>query len=171
MGEKLVSFCRVLDTAVAVEDQSLGRFAAAVGHVQRRERELGVDTVGECVAHDLFQAQVLHDGQIQPALIGRDVGDVAHPSLIRAVKREISLEQIRCAGMAVVRICCPLIGPSPRRVDPGQPHLPVYTLARAAKFRLEQMIETVQPHGGILLFVDSMKVINTIEMLIFKEVF
>ena len=89
----------------------------------------------------LFKAQVLHDGQIQPALICRDVGDVAHPGLIRAVKREISLKQIRCDGIAVIGICGLLIGQPRRRVDPGQPHLPVYTLARAAKFRLEQMIE------------------------------
>ena len=46
----------VLDAAVTVEDQALGRSAAAVSHVQCRERELGVDSVGECVTDDFLQA-------------------------------------------------------------------------------------------------------------------
>ena len=42
----------VLDAAVAVKDQALGRSAAAAGHVQRGQGQLGVDSVRECVAHD-----------------------------------------------------------------------------------------------------------------------
>ena len=49
----------------------------------------------------------------------------------------------------MIGICGFPIGPPPRRVDSSQMHLPVYAFAGTAKFRLEQMIETVQPHVNI----------------------
>lgn len=45
-----------------MEDQALGRSAAAVSHVQRRELQLGVDTLGECVTYDLPNAQIFTIG-------------------------------------------------------------------------------------------------------------
>ena len=134
-----------------MENQAVRRSATAVGHIQRRERELGVDSVGESIAHNFPGTQILDNGQIQPAFTSRDVGGVSYPSLIRAVKGEISLQQIRRDGMAMVGICGSLIDPPPRRADSSQPHLLMYALARAAKLRLEQMIEAVQAHSWIFL--------------------
>ena len=37
------------------------------------------------------------------------------------------------------------------RGDPGQPHLPVYPFAGAAKFRLQQPVETIQAQSRVLL--------------------
>ena len=39
--------------------------------------------VGHRPAHDHPRVQVLDDGQVQPALPRRDVGDVRHPRLVR----------------------------------------------------------------------------------------
>lgn len=62
----MLSVCRgpILDAAVTVEDQSIGRSATAVNHVQRRKNELGVNAIGECIAYDLSGTQILHDSQV-----------------------------------------------------------------------------------------------------------
>ena len=46
---------------------------------------------------------------------------------------------------------CDLAGPASDGKDAGKPHLTVYPLARAAKFRFDQVIEVVQTQGRIFL--------------------
>ena len=53
--------------------------------------------------------------------------------------------------MAVIGMGRLFISPSACRGDPGQAHLPVYPFAGAAKFRLQQPVQAVQPQGRILL--------------------
>ena len=53
--------------------------------------------------------------------------------------------------MAVIGMGRRFISPSAYRGDPGQPHLTVHPFAGAAKFRLQQPVQAVQPHGRILL--------------------
>src|SRR6266581_274666 len=46
-------------------------------------------------ADDLSAVQIHHGGQIEPALIGLDVGDVGEPNPVRRGGYEVALEQIR----------------------------------------------------------------------------
>jgi hypothetical protein len=45
-------------------------------------------------AHYLAAEQVADGGQVQPPLLGRDVGDVRQPNLIRPSGQEGSVEQV-----------------------------------------------------------------------------
>src|ERR687892_472374 len=70
----------VLTAAVAVEDDPLGDAAScAGGHAQRVGDEFGAHVVGHRVAQPAPRPEIEDRGQIQPALAGRDVGDVADP--------------------------------------------------------------------------------------------
>ncbi len=52
--------------------------------------------------------------------------------------------------MAGVGVCRGLVGPASDRGDAGQSHLPVEPFAGTAELRLQQVVQAVQPHGGIL---------------------
>ena len=58
-------------------------------------------------ADDLAAEQVHDAGQIEPALIGLDVGDVSEPDLVRRGGGEVPLEYVRGIGkswwLSVVR--------------------------------------------------------------------
>ncbi len=107
----------VLHTTVAVEDNAFPRFPAVVRHIQSRQRQLCVDAVEESVPHDFSGTQVLHNCQIQSALAGGDVGDVAHLGLVRAIKRNVPHQQVRSDGAAVVGVCSGLLGTASERID------------------------------------------------------
>jgi len=49
------------------------------GHDQGADAQLGPEVVGHGPADDLARGHVLDRGQIQEALVGRDVGDVGQP--------------------------------------------------------------------------------------------
>ena len=59
--------------------------ARAQRHVQRRQHEIGRHRLAECPADDAPAPDVEHDGQVDEAGPGRDVGHVGHPQLVRAV--------------------------------------------------------------------------------------
>ena len=52
----------ILDTPVAVKNQTLGRFTAAIRHIQSCQRQLGIDLVGEGITDDLACTQVFDNG-------------------------------------------------------------------------------------------------------------
>ena len=141
----------VLDAPVTVKDEALGRFAAAYRHVEGFQSQGSVDTLGKGVAHNFSGTQVLDDGQVEPAFPGGNIGDIAHPGLIRVFKIELSLQKVGRRRMAVPGVGCGLIGPASDRRDPCKPHLTVDTLAGTAEFRLEHVVEAVQPQSRILL--------------------
>lgn len=52
----------------------------------------------------------IHDGgQVEPALIGLDVGDIGQPDLVRSSGDEVAIEQIRGARQVVAAVG----GPNP----------------------------------------------------------
>ena len=53
--------------------------------------------------------------------------------------------------MAVPGVGGDFAGPVSHRGDPRKPYLPVDTLAGAAKFRLQEMVEAVQSQGRVFL--------------------
>src|SRR5699024_115810 len=52
----------ILDTPVAVKNQTSGGFAAAIRHIQCCQRQLGIDLVGEGITDDLACTQVFDNG-------------------------------------------------------------------------------------------------------------
>src|SRR3954451_22906296 len=65
-----------LDPSVTVMDQAGFRPAALQGHDQRVDAQPGPEVVGHAPADDLARGQVLDDGQVQPALVRRQVAEI-----------------------------------------------------------------------------------------------
>ena len=151
IGEALlVSTGGVLDAAIGVEDQAEVRLAATDSYLQRGKREARVNAVGEGVANDLFCAKVLHDGAVEPALVRRDVGDIANPSLVGGVKREIAREQIGSDRMRMFGVCSRSVSAFAKREDVQLVHETMDALARAGKVFADQVVQAVQAEGRIL---------------------
>ena len=112
------------------------------------QRQGCVDALRKGIAHHFSGAQVLNDGQIEPALCGGNVGNIAHPGLIWLVERELSLQKVRCRRVTVSGVGGDFAGPASHRDDPGKPQLSVNPLAGTSKFRLEHGMEAVQSQGG-----------------------
>ena len=90
-----VSAGGILDAAVRVEDEARIGLASADGRVESGESEIRVDALGEGIADDLLCAKVFYNGAVEPALIGRDISNIADPGLVGSVKRKLAREQIR----------------------------------------------------------------------------
>ena len=65
------------------------------------EGKVGVDAIGEGVTDDLLCAKVFHNGAVEPALIGRDISNVADPGSVRHGEREAAREEVRRDGMGM----------------------------------------------------------------------
>jgi len=76
----------VLATAVRMKDQGWGRLAMSLGHVPSGQDELGVDRLVHRPADDPAAVGVHNPGQVEPAFLGGDVGDVAEPDLIESAR-------------------------------------------------------------------------------------
>lgn len=146
-----VSFGGILDAAVAVKNQPFVRFLAPYSHVQSIQCKPRVNPAGKGIAYNFLETEVFHDGKIQPALAGRDVGDITHPGLVWPVKGEAAFEQVRSDGMAVHGVGRGFVCTAAGGADARQTHLAVYPLARTAELRLEQVVEAVQSHCWIFL--------------------
>lgn len=64
-------------------------------HPQRRQRQLGAQMIRHRPADDLAAVEVHDRGQIEPALISLDIGDVGEPDVVRRGGDEVALEQVR----------------------------------------------------------------------------
>ncbi len=100
----------ILDTAVRVEDKTFGRAVAAYSHVKCGKGKVGVDAVRESIANDLLSTEIFDHGEVQPAFICGDVGDIADPSHARLCKGEITSQEVRGNWMGMVRVGRGLIG-------------------------------------------------------------
>jgi hypothetical protein len=80
-----------------VEDRIRGDKAGVNAHLQSVDDEAGAHVVGELPADDHSGGQVDHGGQVEPALCGFEVGDVADESLAgrAAGGVEVAADQIR----------------------------------------------------------------------------
>src|SRR4051812_27734426 len=90
-----------LDPAIGVLDQPAGRLPALDRHHEGVAGELAAEVVGHAPPDDLAGGHVLDGGQVQPALPGRDVGDVREPDRVRPVGGEVPAEQVRRHGMVM----------------------------------------------------------------------
>ena len=96
---------RVLTPLIRVMDDR-PRLPLPHGHIERREHEGRPQRRFHRPADDAATPGIEHDGQGEEAAPRRDVGDIRHPQLIRAGRREHPLHQIwrrARAGLAARR--------------------------------------------------------------------
>ena len=81
INEKTIAILRrgVLNAPIRMVDQTRARPLHRDGHCQGRQRQAGAQMIRHCPADDLAAVQIHDGGQIEPALIGPDVGDVGEP--------------------------------------------------------------------------------------------
>src|SRR3954447_1620262 len=124
------------------------------GHDQGADAQRGPEVVGHGPADDLARGHVLDRGQIQKALVGRDVGDVGQPDLVRPVRGEVPRQQVRGDReiMAAVRGSgCTAAAPAGR--EPHLAHQPRDAPARMpqpfpAQFGVDAWRAVDPPTGG-----------------------
>jgi hypothetical protein len=73
-------------------------------HSQRVRNQLRAHVGLERPSHDLATEQIQDDRQIQPALVGPEIGDVCRPDLIGFRRREVTLQQVRRDRQIVIRV-------------------------------------------------------------------
>src|SRR3954468_2502940 len=78
-----------LTAVVAMVNGPLGRPTCLDGHLQRLHHELLAHVGRHCPADDPARVEVLHRGQIQPALAGLDLLDVRRPHAVGGVGPEV----------------------------------------------------------------------------------
>jgi len=78
----------------ALKGQQRELVALKPRHAQRVDHDVAHHVVPQRPAHYLAAEQVYHHRQEQPAFVRRDVGDVAHPDLVRFTHGELAVEHI-----------------------------------------------------------------------------
>ena len=94
----------VLAAAVGVEDQFGSRLAMSKRHAPGREDQLGVDVLVHGPADDPTAVDIHDAGQVEPALLGGDVGDVPDPDLIGSARGGQIGQAIGGDGLVVVAV-------------------------------------------------------------------
>jgi len=118
-----------LTASVAVEDDpGCGPTPNTGGHGERVEDELGAHVLGHRVAQQSPAAQVEDRRQVEPALTGRDVGNVANPSNIGPAGSEPAADQVRQRWRVLGRDGRADLGRLVHAHDPVRPHQPLDSL-------------------------------------------
>jgi len=84
----------VLAAAIGMMDEARSRAAPLDCHDERGDSEFGTHVLAHGPANHLAGEQVEDHGQVEPALAGRNVGDIRQPDLIGPVCDTILLEQV-----------------------------------------------------------------------------
>ena len=124
-------------------DEACSRAASLDCHDERGDGEFGTHVPTHSPANHLAGEQVEDHGQVEPALAGRNVGDIRQPDLIGPVCDNILLEQVCRHRQAMLAVGCAHAiaarGPSPEAVlahDPFDP-LAADGLALGAQFGVD----------------------------------
>jgi hypothetical protein len=83
-----------LTAVVGVMDRPFRRPAPTNGHLERSDDELGAHVLGHRPADDPAAEEVLHRGQVQPALTGVDLLDVGRPHAVRSLGTELTADEV-----------------------------------------------------------------------------
>lgn len=81
--------------AIRVMNAALGRLPQRDGHLQRPDREITLQAVAHRPANDTSRVQIKDHSKIKPSLTRPHVADVARPFLIRRIRMEVPVQQIR----------------------------------------------------------------------------
>jgi len=93
-----------------MEDQARFRVPPELRHTQRIGHQAGLHVGSHAPADNVSAMQVDHGGQIEPTLIGGDVGNVTAPYGVGLLRLEVAIQQIGRNGKVVlaVRVPCKL---------------------------------------------------------------
>ena len=91
----------VLRSAIRMMDEPAWRSAALEGHDQSVDAEPRLEMLRHRPADDLARGQVLDGGQVEPALVRRQVADVGQPDRVRPLGREAPLVPPAVGGTPV----------------------------------------------------------------------
>src|SRR5207237_4135605 len=94
----------ILNASIGTVDQAGARPLPRDGHLQRCQRQVGAQMIRHRPADDPAAVEVHDGGQIKPALIGLDIGDVGEPDPVRRGGKEVSTEQVRSDREAVAAV-------------------------------------------------------------------
>ena len=75
----------ILAASIRVVQQTLSRISTAKGHLQRIYGQLTGHSGGGRPTDHLSVEKIQEHSQIQPSLIGGDVGDITNPGMIRCI--------------------------------------------------------------------------------------
>ncbi|MOA07282.1 hypothetical protein D3C78_1269700 [compost metagenome] len=78
-----------------MEQHLLWLAALFVGHVQRLDHQFGIRLGGERPANRAPRMQIQNRGQVMPAALRPDIGDVATPHLVGALDNELAVQPVR----------------------------------------------------------------------------
>ena len=96
----------VLTAAVAVEDAVPRWGSQSDGHLQRLDRQIGFHAAADGPADDAPRMQIEDDSEIQPALAGPDIADIARTFLIGPIRCEVTIQQVQRDIERVVAVGC-----------------------------------------------------------------
>ena len=99
-----IIFTGILDAPVGMMHQPGRRLALGQGHVQRRQRQRRGQGRVEGPAHAAACATIQDSGDIEPAFVGRHIGDVRHPDGVRLQRRSAMSQQVGRDGQIMVAI-------------------------------------------------------------------
>ncbi len=85
-------------------DQPHGRPAVADRHRQRILAQDALQPLGHRPADDLHRGQILDGGEVEPAFVSWDVGDVSEPDRIGRNGSEVAVKQIGRDRMGVAAV-------------------------------------------------------------------
>jgi hypothetical protein len=85
----------ILNTPIGMVDQAAARPLRRDGHRQGCQGQVGAQMVLHRPADNPAAIQVHDGGQIEPAPIGLDVGDVGEPDAVRRGSYEVPIQQVR----------------------------------------------------------------------------
>ncbi len=88
-------------------DEPGRRLAQVDGHLEGVEDEVGLEVLGGLPANDAAAADIQHEGEVDEAFAGLQVGEVADPQLVGGRCREAPLDEIGRARRCVVGLCQP----------------------------------------------------------------
>ncbi len=92
--ETLPVMTRKLTALVGMHQHRIFGLPAPQRHQQSIEHQISVDAAAHGPANDLAREQVKHHRQVQPPLMGADVGDVCDPRLVDPIGRELSVQMV-----------------------------------------------------------------------------
>ena len=94
----------VLRPAIGMMDQSRRRVASHESTAQGFYCEVALQTITRGPADDATREEVQNDGEVEPALCRPDVGDVRPPLPVRAIRREVLRQEVRCDRPGVLAV-------------------------------------------------------------------
>ena len=87
--------------AIRMEKAALWWLAQAHSHIERPDRQVFLHPVADSPTHDTAAMQIKDDGQVEPALVRPDIGDVAGPFAVGHVGYEIASQPV-CSDTQVM---------------------------------------------------------------------